>query len=305
MNRIGTAPLLRHLEPGGPLARTGGPRRMAYWVWPAADAACRRVLICVHGLTRQGRDFDLLAQAMQSDSHVLAVDVAGRGESDWLDDPLAYQIPTYAADLLALVQHVRSELPDASLDWVGSSLGGLIGMALAAQPGLGLRRLVLNDVGPVIELAALQRMVLYVGRNPSFASAQEAIDYLRSISGAFGPHTPAQWLALSGPMLRERAGRWWLHYDPAIALPFQALAEAAAPLVQQAQAALWSQYDAIAARTLLLRGADSDLLSRATAAQMAARGPRAHCVEFAGVGHAPTLVAADQLAVVKAFLNAA
>lgn len=301
----------RHFLPvSGPVARDGGSRRMAYWDWPAQPAAdSRRVVICVHGLSRQGRDFDALAQALQPCTRVLAVDVAGRGESDWLADPMAYQVGTYAADLAALVLKLRAEHPEVLMDFVGTSMGGLIGMALAAQPGLGLRRLVLNDVGPVIQWEALQRIGSYLGLDPSFASEQEAVDYLASISPGFGPHTPAQWLALSRPMLRERNSRWWLHYDPAIAEPFKALVgmadEAAArQTVRDGEAALWELYDAITARTLLLRGADSDLLTRDTAAKMASRGPCARCVEFAHVGHAPTLMVFDQIAAVQEFLGA-
>ena len=301
-------PQLQFLPVGGPAARGGGHRRMAYWDWPnTAGSACHHVVICVHGLTRQGRDFDVLAQALAPRSRVLAVDVAGRGHSDWLADPMAYQVGSYAADLGALVTHVRAEMPEAAIDWVGTSMGGLIGMVIAAQPAFAPRRLVLNDVGPVIQRAALQRIGTYLGKNPSFDSEQQATEYLASISTGFGPHSAEQWLALSRPMLRERAGRWWLHYDPAIAVPFQALstgADAAAvhKAVQEAEAALWGQYDAITAPTLLLRGADSDLLTRETAVEMATRGPKARCVEFVGVGHAPTLVVSDQVAVVRNFL---
>lgn len=301
----------RHLLPvSGPAARHGGPRRMAFWDWPAlAGADRRRVTICVHGLSRQGRDFDALAQALQPHTRVLAVDVAGRGDSDWLADPMAYQVATYAADLAALVLKLRADHPDVLIDWVGTSMGGLIGMALAAQPALGLRRLVLNDVGPVIQWEALQRIGTYLGLNPSFASEQEAVDYLAAISTGFGPHTPEQWLALSRPMLRERESRWWLHYDPSIAVPFKALVgmedEAAArQAVRDGEAALWGLYDAITARTLLLRGASSDLLTHDTAALMTSRGPRARCIEFVHVGHAPTLMAPDQIAAVEAFLEA-
>ena len=301
-------PQLQFLPVGGPAGRDGGERRMAYWDWPCASAPDgHQVVICVHGLTRQGRDFDALAQALAPRCRVLAVDVAGRGHSDWLADPMAYQVGNYAADLVGLMVHVRAEMPGAAIDWVGTSMGGLIGMAVAAQPAFAPRRLVLNDVGPVIQRAALQRIATYLGKNPSFDSEQQAVAYLASISSGFGPHSAAQWLALSRPMLRERAGRWWLHYDPAIAVPFQALSgDADSAVVQKAvqegEAALWGLYDAITAPTLLLRGADSDLLTRGIAADMATRGPKARCVEFAGVGHAPTLVAPDQVAVVRDFL---
>lgn len=302
-------PSLKFLSVAGVQARGGGARRMAYWEWPSATEARSHVVVCVHGLSRQGRDFDTLAHALSARSRVVAVDVAGRGHSDWLEDPMAYQVGTYAADLAALLMQLRAETPGVQIDWVGTSMGGLIGMAVAAQPALALRRLILNDVGPVIQWEALQRIGAYLGLNPSFATEQDAVDYLASISSGFGPHTAAQWHALSQPMLREREGRWWLHYDPAIALPLRALMAtdegASRQAVREGEAALWGLYDAIKAPTLLLRGAQSDLLTPETAEQMARRGPRARCVSFAGVGHAPTLVAADQVAVVRDFLWAA
>ena len=303
-------PQLRFISVGGPRAASDQPRRMAYWDWSAGQVADpHRVVFCVHGLSRQGRDFDVLAQALSEQARVIAVDVAGRGESDWLADPMAYQLATYAADLAALMLELRARDPEVVVDWVGTSMGGLIGMALAAQPAMRLRRLVLNDVGPVIQWEALQRIGSYLGRNPSFSSEQEAVELLASISTGFGPHTPQQWMALSRPMLREREGRWWLHYDPALAVPVRALtdhadATTAKEIVTDGEAALWALYDAITARTLLLRGADSDLLSRATAQSMGQRGPRARCVEFSGIGHAPTLVAADQVACIRDFLSA-
>lgn len=308
MSGFSPAPQLRFITVAGPKAASDQPRRMAYWDWSAGPAVDpHRVVICVHGLSRQGRDFDVLAQTLTAQARVVAVDVAGRGESDWLADPMAYQVATYAADLAALIVELRAQDPEAVIDWVGTSMGGLIGMALAAQPAMGLRRLVLNDVGPVIQWEALQRIGSYLGRNPSFASEQEAADLLAAISTGFGPHTPAQWLALSRPMLRQRDGRWWLHYDPALAVPVRALTDhadavAAKKIVDDGEAALWALYDAITARTLLLRGADSDLLSRETVHAMQERGPRARCVEFGGVGHAPTLVSPDQVSVVVDFL---
>jgi pimeloyl-ACP methyl ester carboxylesterase len=176
------APQLQHLTVGGAAAASGQPRRLAWWDWSCEAADDAGVVLCVHGLSRQGLDFDTLAQSLRQRSRVIAVDVAGRGHSDWLADPMAYQIPTYAADLAALVANLRAGKPDLQIDWVGTSMGGLIGMALAAQPQLGLRRLVLNDVGPVIQWEALQRIGTYLGQNPSFDSEQAAVAYLASIS---------------------------------------------------------------------------------------------------------------------------
>jgi pimeloyl-ACP methyl ester carboxylesterase len=302
-------PQLELITVGGPAANHGGPRRMAYWDWrPAGSELPGHIVVCVHGLSRQGRDFDELARRLVPHCRVIAVDVAGRGHSDWLADPMGYQVATYAADLATLLAQLRAAQPGVVIDWVGTSMGGLIGLAVASQPALAPRRLVLNDVGPVLQWEALSRIGSYLGQNPSFASEQTAADYLASISAGFGPHTPEQWLALSRPMLREREGRWWLHYDPAIAEPFKAMmagdAQASQQAVRDGEAALWGLYDSLSVPTLLLRGAQSDLLTAETAMRMGERGPKARCVSFPGVGHAPTLIAADQRQVVSDFLLA-
>lgn len=279
-----------------------GGHRMAYWQW--GDAASGHVVVCVHGLSRQGRDFDVLARALVARAPVRVVcpDVVGRGRSDWLRDPAGYQIPAYAGDMLALL----NRLAPRQLDWVGTSMGGLIGMVLCGQPGLPLpvpvRRLVLNDVGPAIRWEAIERIKTYLGQTGRFESLQAAADALWEISRSFGPHSAAQWLELSRHMVRPidgPGGGLTLHYDPSIAVPVRATtAEASA----QGEAMLWQLYDQIQAQTLLLRGADSDMLTPATAAEMGRRGPRARLAEFFGVGHAPTLVADDQVACVCDFL---
>ena len=281
-----------------------GGHRMAYWEWGNPHSS--HVVLCVHGLTRQGRDFDVLAQALCARSgntiRVVCPDVAGRGQSDWLQDPQAYQIPFYAADMLALL----AQLKPTTLDWVGTSMGGLIGIVVCGQPDLPLpvpvRRLVINDVGPTIEWQALRRIGDYLGQPVQFASLQQAADVMWTLSSTFGPHTPAQWLELSRHMVKPVAGMpgaLTLHYDPAIALPFRAVTQESAA---QSEATLWQLYDQITAQTLLVRGAETDLLSAATAQAMTQRGPRARLVEFAGVGHAPTFVADDQVQTLASFL---
>jgi pimeloyl-ACP methyl ester carboxylesterase len=277
-----------------------GGHRMAFWQWGNPRAA--HVVVCVHGLSRQGRDFDVLAQALCArapDITVVCPDVVGRGRSDWLKDPMGYQVPAYGADMLVLL----SALQPATLDWVGTSMGGLIGLGLAGQPGLPfkIRKLVLNDVGPVLEWRALQRIGNYLGEPLRFASVEQAADALRLISAGFGPHTREQWLALTRPMLKATADgqAYTLHYDPAIAIPFRSMTPESSA---QGEAVLWKLYDAITADTLLLRGTESDLLSAPTAQAMTQRGPRARLVEFPGVGHAPTLVAPEQVRVVCDFL---
>lgn len=284
-----------------------GQHRMGYWEWNATGSSAHpHVVICVHGLSRQGRDFDTLARTLSQHARVICPDVAGRGQSDWLADPMGYQIPQYAADMLVLLAQVHQRAPISSLDWVGTSMGGLIGMAVAGQSGLPLptpiRRLVLNDVGPVIEWQALQRIGQYLGQVVRFESLQQAADAMWTVSTSFGPHTPAQWLELSRAMVRPLPGGGvTLHYDPQIAVPFNTMTQASAA---DGEAMLWHLYDHIAANTLLLRGAQSDLLSRDTTRAMALRGPRARIIEFDGVGHAPTLVATDQVAAVTEFLLA-
>jgi pimeloyl-ACP methyl ester carboxylesterase len=278
-----------------------GAHRMAYWLW--GDAHAEHTVVCVHGLTRQGRDFDVLAQALVARApgpiRVVCPDVVGRGMSDWLADPQGYAIPHYAADLLALLGALKVK----TLDWVGTSMGGLIGMAACAHAqsvGATVRRLVLNDVGPVLEWESLQRIGAYLGQNMHFDSLQQAADALRVIASSFGPHTPTQWLELSRHMVKpDSAGGVCLHYDPAIALAFKSITR---EIATQAEAAMWGLYDAITAQTLVVRGAESDLLSRQTAQQMTQRGPKALLVEFSGVGHAPTFVAQDQVDAVASFL---
>lgn len=270
-----------------------GLHRMAYWEW--GDPGNPRVLVCVHGLARQGRDFDTLAQALCQHYRVVCPDVVGRGRSDWLRDATGYQIPAYVADMVTLLARLNAK----TLHWVGTSMGGLIGLGLAALPDTPIERLVLNDVGPTIEPVALQRIGTYLGQPAHWASEEQAADALWAISQSFGPHTREQWLALSRPQLRPDGAGFKPHYDPGIALLFRAVTP---ELARAGEAMLWASYDAIRCPTLLLRGAESDLLTRATAQAMAQRGPRARVHEFPGVGHAPTLVAPDQVAVVRDFL---
>lgn len=284
-----TEPRLRHVQCLG----GKGLHRMAYWEW--GDPLNERVLVCVHGLARQGRDFDTLAQALCGHYRVVCPDVVGRGQSDWLADPMGYAIPTYVADMVTLL----ARLDAAQVDWVGTSMGGLIGLGLAALPGSPVRKLVLNDVGPTIEPEALQRIGTYLGLPVHWATLDEAADALWVISQGFGPHTREQWLALTRPQLKPDGDGYKPHYDPGIAVPFRLITP---ELAQAGEAMLWHSWDALRIPVLLLRGAQSDLLSAGTAQAMTQRGPRARLVEFAGVGHAPMLVQPDQVDAVRSFL---
>jgi pimeloyl-ACP methyl ester carboxylesterase len=272
-----------------------GFHRLSYTQWGEAHAP--HVVVCVHGLTRNARDFDFLAQALASHCRVICPDVVGRGQSGWLARKDDYAYPQYLADMTALIARVTEHLqPDARIDWVGTSMGGLIGMLLAAQPGHPICRMVLNDVGPFIPKAALARIALYLGKAPRFASLEEAERYVRIASAPFGPLSDAQWRHLTEHNVRREAdGSFVMSYDPGIATAFAA---------HQQDIDLWAQYDRIDCPVLTVRGMDSDVLLHTTAEEMTRRGPRAGLVELAGIGHAPTLMAADQIEAVCDFLLA-
>ena len=208
-----TEPRLKRVQCLG----AGGLHRMAYWEW--GDAANPRVVVCAHGLSRQGRDFDTLARALCGDYRVVCPDVVGRGRSDWLADPAGYQIPAYVADMVTLL----ARLDARELQWVGTSMGGLIGLGLASLQGTPVRRLVLNDVGPTVQYEAIARIGTYLGMRVQWRSAEEAADYMLGISKGFGPHSREQWLALTRPMLKAQGDGFVPHYDPSIAVPFRSV----------------------------------------------------------------------------------
>jgi pimeloyl-ACP methyl ester carboxylesterase len=291
-------------------------KRMAYWQW--GDITAKHLIVCVHGLTRQGRDFDVLAQALLNKAsikgdglRIICVDIIGRGQSDWLDEPMGYAIPNYAQDMMVFLAALHASAPYETLDWVGTSMGGIIGMAVLGAIGMGAAKLpvvpqhlVLNDVGPTIEWTSLKRIGEYLGQVGGFATQQQAADAMWVISKTFGPHTPEQWLALSIHQLKQKADRTYtLNYDPSIALPFKAVSE---EQTKAGEAMIWQLYENITAQTLITRGLESDLLSSVTAKAMTERGFKmpepARLVEFEGVGHAPTFVVENQHSIVVNFL---
>lgn len=263
---------------------------MAYYEWGRADNP--RVLVCVHGLGRCARDFDNLARALSAHYRVVCPDVAGRGDSDWLADPMLYGQPQYVADMVTLIARLDVE----QVHWVGTSMGGLIGMLLAAQKGTPITKLVMNEAGPVIARAALERIAAYFGKVPPQPSFEAAVQLVRTVSAPFGPHTDEEWRFLTEVVVRRTAdGTWRMHYDPRIAEPFR-------QQITDKDIEVWPLWDAVRCPTLVIRGAESDLLSRETAEQMTQRGPKAKLVELPGIGHAPTLLHADQIALVRDFL---
>ncbi len=275
-----------------------GLHRMAYKEW--GDPANERVLICVHGVTRVSDDFDALARALSDQYRVVCPDVVGRGRSGRLADPRLYTIPQYVDDMVTLVARVTAASAAPTVDWFGTSMGGLIGMAYAALAGSPIARLVLNDIGPTLDPAALSRIGDYIGQDVRFDSFDEAAAFVRQVSLSFGPHSEAQWHKLASDVLRQdQDGKWIRHYDLGMAVPFRA---ATAESAKADEAALWASYDKIACPTLVVRGAESDLLSRETAAAMTGRGPKATLVELPGVGHAPTFLSDEQIAIARTFL---
>lgn len=287
-----------------------GFHRMHYVEW--GDPAAERVVICAHGLSRNGRDFDTLARALAADFRVVCPDVAGRGKSDWLPAKEDYSYPQYCADMMNLVARVTAAPPSGGilgrlagalagsgrpkhLYWVGTSMGGIIGMLLAARPNSPIEKLVVNDVGALIPRPALERIGQYVGKDPRFKTLEELETLVRMVLAPFGRLTDAQWRHLTETSAkRHEDGSWGYSYDPGIGIPFQKW-----PLVD---VDLWQYWDAITCPTLLLRGAQSDLLLKETAEAMTRRGPKPRLVEFDGVGHAPPLMADDQVGAVRDFL---
>lgn len=274
-------------------ASPAGLHRIAYLEW--GDRENERVLVCVHGLTRCARDFERFAGAMSDRYRVICPDVVGRGDSEWLADPMLYEFPQYVADMVTLIARLDVE----SVHWVGTSMGGLIGMFLAAQNGTPVSRLVLNDAGPVVTKASIERIATYLGVAPPLPTIEAAEQLVRAVSASFGPHTDAEWRFLTEVVVRKNAdGSYRFHYDPRIAEPYR-------KSMPDKDLELWPHYDTVKCPTLVLRGEQSDLLTRDTCARMSERGPKAKVVEIPAVGHAPTLMHEDQIRIVREFLLAA
>jgi len=266
------------------------PYRLGYTTFGRRDA--EQAVICVHGLTRNGRDFDALATALAEKAFVICPDVVGRGRSEWLDDPSAYAVPTYAGHMLQLLQHLGIN----KVDWVGTSMGGLIGMGIASLEEHPIRRLVLNDVGPFLPKEALQRIGTYLGLPLTFDSMEALEAHLREIHAPFGPLTDEQWAHLGKYSARKREdGKFVLGYDPKIAEPLQTT-----DLIEDLD--LWPLWEAIHCPTLVLRGIESDLLPAETAKEMTERGPKAELTTIDGAGHAPALMDPAQIGTIENWL---
>lgn len=259
---------------------------MRYVEW--GDASNPRVLVCVHGLTRNGRDFDYIAESLSDAYRVVCPDVVGRGRSDWLRDPADYTYPVYTSDMAALIASLHVD----TVDWIGTSMGGIIGMILAGMPGTPLRRLVMNDVGSHIPKASLERIGAYVGREPEFDSLEAIEAAIRSTS-PFGPLTDAQWRHLAVHSATQERGRWRFRYDPGIGHNFHAV-----PL---ADIDLTPYWNAVRGQVLVIRGEHSDLLLPQTLERMCMR-PHTETLLVPGTGHCPMLMDDVQVAAVRRFL---
>lgn len=300
-----------------------GIHRMAYWEW--GDPTNSRVLLCVHGLTRTGRDFDALAQALSPYYRVVCPDIVGRGKSDRLASSDAYVVPQYVADIFTLL----ARLQPTTLDWVGTSMGGLIGLGVAAALSnaqylltcsadaekaslamnelIPFRRMVINDIGPVISAEGLARIGSYIDEELVFDTFDEAVANAKVRWHDFGPHTEEQWKHLTAYVFTQQDGKWVVAYDLGIAEPFktqflQQKEEHAEAIQQKNEEVLWHAFESLPAEVLVIHGEGSDLLSKKTTEQMLARNPKASLYEVSGVGHAPTLMEATQIETVKQFL---
>ena len=265
-------------------------RQLAYTEFGVSNNP--NVLVCVHGVSRLSRDFDIFAEVMADEYRVVCPDMAGRGESDWLDNAEDYSYPVYLHDVGALLVHIGA----TNVHWVGTSMGGLIGMMLGAAKESPISRMVINDIGPVIPQSSLQRISNYLATDKVFPDMVAAETYLRDVNGAFGPLTNNQWahLAKHGFKLANDGTGFRLHYDPKIAEPFKAGSEH--------DIVLWKFWDRISCPVLVIRGRDSDLLIAETAGEMSNRGPKAEVHTLDGIGHAPTLMTDEQIALVRNWL---
>ena len=273
-------------------ASPGGLHRVAYTEW--GDPANPRVLLCVHGLTRSGRDFDRLAATFADTYRVVCPDVVGRGLSSWLNVPNYYTVPQYVSDMVTLI----ARLDVGQVDWFGTSMGGLIGMGLAGLPDTPIQKMLLNDVGPHLDPVAVGRIGDYLGKPIRFETLQQGIDYAALVAQSFGPLTAQDWREINTPLLHERDGAWYFRYDPRIAQPFTATTD---EMAAAGEAALWGALTAFQGPVLVVRGEQSDLLSRETTAKMIAQGRDVSSVEIPGVGHAPAFVSAEQIGIARRF----
>lgn len=270
-----------------------GAHTIAWVEWGDPDNP--ETLFCVHGLTRNAHDFDYFAQELSRDFRVLCPDMAGRGESEWLPDPAGYNYPTYTMDCLALLDHLGVE----QCRWVGTSMGGIIGMTIAALYAGRITRMVMNDIGAFIPAAGLNRILRYAGKAPRFSHRAEAEEYLRDICAPFGISEAEHWKHFFAHSIREKDGNFILNYDPAIRA---SLPDPENDTVENIN--LFELWEAVDIPVLVLRGAESDLLSREVVEEMKMGHWGVEMLEIPATGHAPHLMSPEQIQPVKQWLKA-
>ncbi|MCZ7596625.1 MAG: alpha/beta hydrolase [Gammaproteobacteria bacterium] len=266
----------------------GGYHRLSYVEW--GDAANARVALCVHGLTRNARDFDHWLRALARTYRVICPDVVGRGRSGWLTDPAGYTYPQYIADMAVVLAHAGAD----KVDLIGTSMGGLIGMMMAALDDSPIERLVINDIGPWLPRAARNGFAVTSGSTRPSPDLDAMERHLRSISAGFGPLTDDDWRHLCVHGAREVPGGYAYRYDPGIRAVFAAV---------DGDVDLWPVWSKVRQDVLVLRGAESDLLGADTARRMRERNGSTMVVEYPGVGHAPMLMSDDQVGAVVDWLG--
>ena len=267
-----------------------GLHQLAYTDW--GDKENPDILVCSHGLTRNKHDFDALAQKLSSKRRVICFDLPGRGESDWLSNKLAYDYNQYTVDALIIIARTGAK----KVDWLGTSMGGLLGMAIASLENSPIKTLILNDVGPFIPKAALMRIADYVGKLPHFNTANELENYMRTIYAGFGELTNEQWKHLLRYGHRTLdSGQLTLNYDPDISLAFSN-----EPLKD---INLWPVWNSIQQRSLIIRGENSDLLERSTAEKMIESHPNSELLEISNTAHSPALMNDNDIGLIEHWLN--
>jgi pimeloyl-ACP methyl ester carboxylesterase len=268
-----------------------GFHRLHYTEWGPRDAA--RTVVCVHGYSGNARDFDALARELSRDARVVCLDVAGRGRSAWLPSALHYHFPQFLSDIAALIRRLGTD----RVEWVGTSMGGLLGMLLAAQPKSPVRRLVLNDVGAFVPAGGLREIASRLTAPERFATLSAVERHLRETHREWGEITDPQYRALARHHARRLPGGGYrLHYDPRIAQ----LVHAGVPFVDGLH--FWDAWDRIACPVLIVRGERSRILPPEVARRMLDAHPEARLVEIEGAGHAPALMSAREIEAVRNFL---
>lgn len=265
-------------------------RQLAYLEWGNPS---NPTVVCVHGLTRNAQDFNNLSEALANNYHVYSFDMAGRGKSDWLENSLDYTYPTYVEDM----SEVMKSLGLRNVNFIGTSMGGIIGMMLAAMPNTPIKRLIINDVGPFLPKQAIHRISQYLSFKQAPFEGLRAVEYhLRLIHAPFGPLTDEQWQQMTfNSVIQNEKGAYVLHYDPAIADVFSSIADE--------DIEFWEVWDAISSPSLILRGENSDILLEQTAQKMVQTSNNSLLVTFEGIGHAPALMSDEQIKIIFDWLN--